>query len=98
MKKSRQLKSMNVAFVGEETSVKEIESVPIVKQIIYDEAVASITEAIDKNQDHSSLFEINNSGFILELRREDWIRSLTKAKSYYEEDENYEKCAHINYL
>lgn len=98
MKRGRQLKSMNITFVGEETTVKDIESTPQMRQIIFDELIPSVKEAIERNQDHSALFEINNSGFAIEIMREDWIASLKEAIIHFENKQEFEKCITIRDL
>ena len=98
MKRKRQLKSMNVKFIGEETSVKDIASIHQIREIIYNETLAGITEAVEKNKQQAALFEINDSGFILELDKQDWVASLNEANIFFENSENYEKCAFIQNL
>ena len=96
--KNRQVKSINVAFIGEDITAEDIEKIPLIKEYMYSELVASIKDAIKTKKDSSELFELNNSGNIVTLNRKFWNDSLEKAKSFYEKQENFEQCGLIRDL
>jgi len=89
----RRLKSINVFFNPVATSVAEIENIPNLKELVYRELFEAVSEAKKENKEITSLFELNNSGYILELEKDKWVFALEKAISHYEKGEEYEKCA-----
>jgi hypothetical protein len=65
---------------------------PEVVQIVIDETVIAIKEGIDKNKKSISLFEVANSDYYIELKKDNWKSSLERALEYYVEREEYNKC------
>jgi hypothetical protein len=96
--KNRQLKSINIAFISDAISASDIQKIPQIKEIIFEELVLSIEEAYKTEKQSIPLFEINNSGYVLELDKEYWVSSLEQAVLFYEGNESYEKCAFIKKL
>lgn len=91
----RKLKSINIFFDPTQTSVTEIENIPNFKDLVYGELYEAIKNA---KEDTVPLFEINNSGNIIELNRENWTSALEAAICYFETKEEYEKCANYKNL
>lgn len=96
--KKRRLKSINVAFISDSVTAEDIEKLPQIKEIIFEELYNSIKLASKTKKRSVSLFEINNSGFVLELAKEYWVSSLERAIPYYEKIEAFEKCFLIKKL
>jgi len=89
--KLRVIKSINVAFAPSVT-VETIENIPSLKDIIYEELYSAVQDASNKSKNTTVLFELNDSGYTIELKDSNWIIALRKAISYYEKTEKYEKC------
>lgn len=75
------------------TSYHMLTKVPEVVQVVIDETVFAIKEGINKNKKSTNLFEVANSDYYIELKKEQWKPSLEKALEYYIEREEYTKCA-----
>ncbi len=90
--KRRLPKSINVAL-SQTMTVKEIENTPLLKDIIFNESYEAIKDSVANTKNTATLFEINNSGYILELGEQDWIPALEKGTSFWENKEEFEKCA-----
>lgn len=88
----RQLKSINVNYAPSAT-IKDIENIPNLKEIIYNETYEAIRDVATTQQNIAQLFEINNSGYIVELEEKQWIPALERALKFYEKVEEYEKCS-----
>lgn len=65
---------------------------PEIVQVVIDETVVAIKEGINKNKNSISLFEVANSEYYIELRKDKWKSSLENALEYYLEKEEYDKC------
>jgi hypothetical protein len=65
---------------------------PEIIQIVIDETVVAIKEGINKNKKSISLFEVANSEYYIELKKDKWKSSLETALDYYAEREEYNKC------
>jgi len=94
----RRLKSINVFFDPSNTSVSEIENIPNLKDLVYGELFDAVLEAKKENKDIVPLFELNNSGYILELGKNDFTPALKKAMAHYEAKEDYERCVTLRNL
>lgn len=94
----RRLKSINVFFDPSNTSVEEIENIPNLKDLVYGELLSAFEEAKNENKDTISLFELNNSGYIVELSKEEFTPALKKAMAHYETKEDYERCVTLRNL
>ena len=94
----RRLKSINVFFDPSNTSVSEIEDIPNLKDLVYGELFDAVLEAKKENKNVVSLFELNNSGYILELSKDEFTPALKKAMAHYEAKEDYEKCITLKNL
>lgn len=66
---------------------------PEIIQIVIDETVLAIKEGINKKKKSISLFEVADSEYYIELKKDNWKLSLEKALNYYLEREEYNKCA-----
>lgn len=79
--------------LGPGASYDMLTEVPEVIQVVIDETVVAIKEGIAKKKKSINLFEVTNSDYYIELKKEQWKSSLEKALEYYLEKEEYERCA-----
>lgn len=79
--------------LGPGASYDMLREVPEVIQVVIDETVVAIKEGIAKKKKSINLFEVTNSEYYIELKKEQWKSSLEKALEYYLEKEEYERCA-----
>ena len=87
----RRLKTVNVAVNN--NSVKELENTPNLKNIIFTELYEAIKDTADNpTKKTATLFEINDSGTILDIAESDWVTALEEAIVFFEQKEEYEKC------
>ncbi len=93
----RQLKSINFTDT-EKISAKDIPNIPNFKKLIISESFEAIKAAHDSLQEIAVLFEINNSGYIVQMERNHWVNALEKAVKFYEKSEEFEKCILVNNL
>src|SRR5258706_14281662 len=96
--KNRRLKSINVFFDINHSSPKDLENIPNLKDLVYGELYKAVKQAKDENKEITSLFEINNSGYVIELEKTNWVPALEKAIFHYEKKEEFETCALIKSL
>jgi hypothetical protein len=68
---------------------------PEIKKAVLEETVYAIKEGIKLNKDHVSLFNIVDSDYTIELKKNNWKNVLSNALGYYVEIENYPKCIAI---
>lgn len=78
--------------LGPGASYDMLTEVPEVIQVVIDETVVAIKEGIAKNKKSINLFEVTNSDYYIELKKEQWKSSLEKALEYYIEKEEYDRC------
>lgn len=93
----RQLKSINFTDT-DKISAKDIPNIPNFKNLVISESYEAIKSAHDSLQEIAVLFEINNSGYIIEMKRDHWVKALEKAVKFYEKSEEFEKCILVNNL
>jgi hypothetical protein len=77
---------------------EQVKSSPQVRQIVIEELVKAVKEGVNKRKKSVSLFEIHNSGMLLELERNNWKQSLENALTFYVEKEDYTKCIEVRDL
>lgn len=58
---------------------------------VYEETLLAINDGVKTKKKIVNLFEINNTGQIVSLKKNDWIPSLEKAELYFSRKEQYEK-------
>jgi delta-aminolevulinic acid dehydratase/porphobilinogen synthase len=77
---------------------EQVKSNPQVRKVVIEELVRAIKEGVNKKKKSVSLFEIHNSGMLLELERNNWKQSLENALTFYVEKEDYTKCIEVRDL
>jgi len=72
------------------------------KWLIHSLIVDGVKKSFEENLDSIVVFRIINpiSNFVMtsEIKKEDWLDSLSKSMEYYESVEEYEKCTEIKEL
>jgi hypothetical protein len=63
------------------------------EDVVYNRVIIAVREGIESGKNVIRLFELNGSGVYLTSEKEDWKPGLENAMSYFEEIEEYEKCA-----
>ncbi len=63
------------------------------ESIVYNRILVAIKEGIRADLDRIKLFELAGTGVYVTSSREDWKSGLKGALDYFEEVEEYEKCA-----
>ena len=71
----------------------QLEEHPGVKEVVIEEVIVAIKEAIKTKKTSISLFEVANSGYYIELKKEQFKSSLESALEYFLEKEEYNRCA-----
>ena len=71
----------------------QLEEHPEVKEVVIEEVIVAIKEAIKTKKTSISLFEVANSGYYIELKKEQFKPSLENALEYFLEREEYNRCA-----
>lgn len=74
------------------TSYNVLVETPSVQQIVIEETLFAIKEGINKKKKSIILFEVANSEYYIELKKEQWKPSLENAMEYYVDKEEYNKC------
>lgn len=84
--------------LGNGATYEQVKSNPQVRQVVIEELVRAIKEGVSKRKKSVSLFEIHNSGMLLELERDNWKQSLENALTFFVEKEDYSKCIEVRDL
>jgi len=74
------------------TSYNILTETPAIQQIVIEETLFAIKEGINKKKKSIVLFEVANSEYYIELKKEQWKPSLEHAMEYYVEKEEYNRC------
>lgn len=80
---------VNFEMIQENTQVKEI---------IYNNVISGIRDAIKTNKLEATIVELNSTGNYIILSQNNWQKSLEQAQIYFLELEEYETCATIQKL
>jgi hypothetical protein len=94
---SRQVPIFRIVM-GNNVSYEDIQDVPEVKQILMKELLCAIKDGIKKRRANVSLFQINDSNYIIGLNKKEWKPSLETALKYYEDQEEYKVCSEIKQI
>lgn len=74
-------------------SYDQLNSIPEIRDIVIEELLIAVKDAIKRKKTSISLFEVANSGYYIELKKEQFKPSLEKALDYLIEKEDYDRCA-----
>lgn len=75
-----------------EVDYSQISKMPKVEESVIKELVIAIKDGIKKRKKVIPLFDISYTQYSIQLGRDQWATSLTKAINYFESKEEYEKC------
>jgi hypothetical protein len=73
-------------------SYDQLTEIPEIKEVVIEELVVAIKEAITAKKKSINLFEIANSNYYIKLDKSEFKRSLETALEYFVEKEDYNKC------
>lgn len=90
---------------GDDFKFTEIPTIPVLdmsdakdffdenESLVYNRILVAIKEGIRADLDMIKLFELSGTGVYVTSFREDWKSGLKGALQFFEEEEEYEKCA-----
>lgn len=81
--------------MGENASYDAIKDIPEVQKVVMDELIDAIKDGIKRRRANISLFQINDSNYIVGLDKKQWKPSLETALKYYEAQEEYKVCSEV---
>jgi len=73
-------------------SYDQLNEMPEVKEVVIEEVINAIRDAIKRKKSKIELFEVANSDYYLELDKNKFKTSLETAIEYFVEKEEYDKC------
>ena len=76
-------------------SYEDVQENPYVQEVVMKEVVDAIKDGINRKRRNISLFQINDSNYVIGLDKKQWKPSLESALKYYEKQEEYNKCSEI---
>ncbi len=76
-------------------SYEDVQENPYVQEVVMKEVVDAIKDGIKRKRRNISLFQINDSNYVIGLDKKQWKPSLESALKYFEEKEEYNKCSEI---
>ena len=76
-------------------SYEDVQENPYVQEVVMREVVDAIKDGIKRKRRNVSLFQVNDSNYVIGLDKKQWKPSLESALKYYEEHEEYNKCSEI---
>jgi hypothetical protein len=73
-------------------SYDQLHEIPEVKEVVIEEVIVAVREAIRRKKSSIELFEVANSDYYLELKKDQFKTSLETALEYFVEKEEYDRC------
>ena len=73
-------------------SYDQLHEIPEVKEVVIEEVIVAVREAIKRKKSSIELFEVANSDYYLELKKDQFKISLETALEYFVEKEEYDRC------
>ena len=73
-------------------SYDQLNEMPEVKEVVIEEVINAIRDAIKRKKSKIELFEVADSDYYLELDKNKFKTSLETAIEYFVEKEEYDKC------
>jgi len=90
-KSKRRIPTFRVSVMPDE-DYSQILHIPEVKEAVMGEVLAAIKEGVKSKKKSIPLFSLANSEYYIELEKREWNTSLQRVLSYYENEEDYNKC------
>ena len=63
-----------------------------IREVVIEETISAIKDGISKNKKSTSIFEIADSNYYIELERTEWKSALENVIQYYVDKEDYDTC------
>jgi hypothetical protein len=82
----------------DDLTAEDVAKSGILKDLLKTHIPPSIETAIVGKKIYAPIFEINDSGYYVEIHKHHWVQSLETCLVWYVEDEDYEMCNHIKNL
>lgn len=60
---------------------------------LFKETIVAVKDGLIKNRNKVTLFDLHESGYQIDLMKENWKPSLKSALEFFEKIEEFEKCA-----
>jgi hypothetical protein len=79
-------------------SYDQLHEIPEVKEVVIEEVIVAIKDAVKRKKSNIELFEVANSGYYLQLNKDKFKSSLEKAIEYFVEKEEYDRCIEVRDL
>jgi hypothetical protein len=95
--KKRKLTEIQISY-SNKRELKELSNEEEFRNIIMKDSFKAIKEAIKKNWQTVELFNIVNLSVIIKISSLYYPSALRKISKYFEENEEYEKCAEIKQI
>jgi len=73
-------------------SYDQLHEIPEVKEVVIEEVIVAVREAIRRKKSSIELFEVANSDYYLELKKDQFKSSLETVLEYFVEKEEYDRC------
>ena len=73
-------------------SYDQLHEIPEVKEVVIEEVIYAIKDAIKRKKSKIELFEVANSDYYLQLNKDKFKPSLEAAIEYFVEKEEYDRC------
>jgi len=73
-------------------SYDQLHEIPEVKEVVIEEIITAIKDAIKRKKSSIELFEVADSDYYLELKKDQFKPSLETAIEYFVKKEEYERC------
>ena len=73
-------------------SYDQLHEIPEVKEVVIEEVIIAVKDAIRRKKSSIELFEVANSDYYLELKKDQFKTSLETALEYFVEKEEYDRC------
>lgn len=81
-----------------ETDLNELCTSDIFSNLILDETLEAIEEAIETNKTEAHIINISNYRFKITINRDQFESAINNILKKYEKEENYDKCIYLTQL
>lgn len=81
-----------------EASLEELHTSDVFINLILDETLEAIEEAITTNKPKAHIISITNHGFKIMINRDQFQPAISNILKKYEKEENYDKCIYLTQL
>ena len=93
-KKEREILSIEILYDDKEELNELVDSEDF-NRLMFEEAIATIENALDKKRETARVFYIPNLDCSVVLEQRNFTKVLNTAIKFYEQQEEYDKCAEL---